>query len=60
MFRQHLGDLSIEEGSPAVPADGRYYVIKAGAVLRGFKTLRGAVTLYTSLRAANESAGASE
>lgn len=54
MFRQHLGDLSIEEGSAAVPADGRYYVIQRGTVVRSFKTLRGAHTLYVSLRAANE------
>lgn len=60
MFRQRLGDLSIEEGSASVPADGLYYVIKAGTVLRGFKTLKGAVTLYTSLRAANDSTGATE
>jgi hypothetical protein len=50
VFRQHLGDLSIEEGTDAVPADGRYYVIAGGVVKRSFKTLRAAHTLYASLR----------
>jgi len=50
MFRQHLGGLSIEEGTDAVPGDGRYYVIADGVVKRSFKTLKGAHSLYTSLR----------
>lgn len=53
MFRQRLGDLSIEEGTAAVPADGRYYVIEGGIVRRSFKTLKGARVLYLTLRAAN-------
>ena len=60
MYRQHLGDLSIEEGSSSVPADGRYYVINAGTVVRSFKTLKGANVLYRSLRAASEPASAAE
>ncbi|MEI7925711.1 MAG: hypothetical protein WCI61_05945 [Chloroflexota bacterium] len=52
MFRQRLGDLSIEEGTDAVPADGRYYVLAGGVVKRSFKTLKGAHALYTTLRAA--------
>lgn len=52
MFRQRLGDLSIEEGTDAVPADGRYYVIAGGVVKRSFKTLRAAHSLYASLRTA--------
>ncbi len=54
MFRQRLGELSIEEGTAAVPADGRYYVIQAGVVQRSFKTLRGAHSLYATLRAADD------
>lgn len=53
MFRQRLGDLSIEEGTASVPADGRYYVIKAGVVRQSFKTLKGAHAHYVTLRAAN-------
>ena len=58
MFRQHLGDLSIEEGTAAVPADGRYYVIKAGVVRQSFKTVQGAHALYARLRAMNGPASA--
>ena len=53
MFRQRLDDLSIEEGTAAVPADGRYYVLKGGVVRRSFKTLKGAQALYVTLRVAN-------
>ena len=60
MFRQRLGDLSIEEGTDAVPGDGRYYVIAGGVVKRSFKTLRGARSLYTSLRAATNPASEQE
>ena len=56
MFRQHLGDLSIEEGTAAVPADGRYYVIKEGVVRQSFKTLKGAHALYVTLRTMNSPA----
>ncbi|MDA0302519.1 MAG: hypothetical protein O2822_08320 [Chloroflexi bacterium] len=59
MFRQRLDDLSIEEGTTSVPADGRYYVIRAGVTVRSFKTLRGAKTLYDSLRPERGSADAS-
>ncbi|MGE3856956.1 MAG: hypothetical protein AB7G21_08360 [Dehalococcoidia bacterium] len=54
MFRQRLHNLSIEEGTPAVPADGRYYVINAGVQVRSFKTLRGAKVLYDIMRNAGE------
>jgi len=57
MYRQRLGDLSIEEGTATVPADGRYYVIQAGVVRRSFKTLRGAHSLYTTLRAGGDLGG---
>ncbi len=60
MFRQHLGDLSIEEGTAAVPADGRYYVIKAGVVRRSFRTVKGAHVLYVRLRAIDSPANAPE
>jgi hypothetical protein len=60
MFRQHLGELSIEEGTDAVPADGRYYVIVGGVVKRSFKTLRGAQSLYVSLRTAANPASEQE
>lgn len=54
MYRQHLGDLSIEEGTPVVPADGRYHVVRAGTIVRSFKTLKGASVLYATLRAAGQ------
>ncbi len=60
MYRQRLADLSIEEGTPAVPADGRYYVIQAGVVRRSFKTLKGAHSLYASLRAADDAGGGTQ
>jgi len=60
MFRQRLGDLSIEEGTDAVPSDGRYYVIAGGVVKRSFKTLKGAHALYASLRAATIAASEQE
>ena len=58
MYRQHLGDLSIEEGSATVPADGRYHVIRAGKIVRSFKTLKGARALYITLRTTAASAAA--
>ena len=50
MYRQHLGELAIEEGTDRVPSDGRYHVIQNGIVRKSFKTLRGALVFYATLK----------
>jgi hypothetical protein len=51
IFRQSIPglDLSIEEATENVPADGRFYVIDHGTIRRGYRTLRLASALYDRL-----------
>ena len=53
MFHQSIpaSGLSIEEGTPNVPADGRYYVLRDGVVDRAYRSLRDATRRYSALRA---------
>lgn len=53
VFKQSIPglNLSIEEATENVPADGRFYVIDRGVIHRGYKTLRQATAVYDELRA---------
>lgn len=50
MFRQYVGELAIEQGTERVPADGRYHVLERGVLRKSFRSLRGAVAYYISLK----------
>jgi hypothetical protein len=41
--------LSIEQGTPNVPADGRYYVIHQGQIMGKYKSLKQAEKLYKTI-----------
>lgn len=51
MYRQYnqRANLSIENGTGAVPLDGKYYVINDGNLVRGFRGLKAAQELYQKL-----------
>ncbi len=53
VFKQSIPglNLSIEEATENVPADGRFYVIDRGVIHRSYKTLRQATAVYDQLRA---------
>lgn len=53
MYRQRVDgyDLSIERGTPSVPADGYYYVILRGEQRGRFRSLAQATRLYAQLKA---------
>src|SRR5258707_2813787 len=52
MDRQALDeyDLTLEEGTPTVPTDGRYYVLFQGQVIGRFRTLAKAQALFAERR----------
>lgn len=52
MYRQTLEghDLSVEEGTPSVPADGRYYVLFEGEVVGRFRSLAKALERYREIK----------
>ncbi|MSQ28968.1 MAG: hypothetical protein EXR68_00540 [Dehalococcoidia bacterium] len=54
MFHQRIEGLglSIEEGTDAVPHDGRYYVRQGGSNDRSYRTLREATRRYLALKTA--------
>lgn len=54
MYRQALvkHNLSVEQGTPAVPDDGQYYVVSEGNIVGGFKSLKRALACYNNLKAA--------
>ena len=51
IYKQYIPDLqlSIERGTDAVPDDGRFYVLRAGKVLKGFGSLKKAQELYKGI-----------
>lgn len=52
MFRQSIPQLglALEEGTPRVPADGRYYILKDNQIQKGFASEKSAVAHYRGLR----------
>lgn len=53
MFRQSnpATGFTIEEGTPAVPADGRYHVLDGGVVRFSYRSLNDARRKYRALQA---------
>ena len=53
MYRQTYPslNLSIEEGTSKVPADGRFYVIERDGIVQGFATLKQGLRRYEQLKA---------